>query len=84
MFTSSLKHVLEGSDFIEGEDIVFDVVKEMEMVEYKELKQPHQVLYYTVIVPHSFIGFGTNDEFDSYSYTLNSNATPVSRDESKI
>lgn len=86
IFTTSLKHVLnEGSeiqDSFEQDENVFDRVKDYDLEVFKHLEGPQQILYYANIVPHTFVNPANSYEFNSYSYSINSNAKKVATGES--
>lgn len=49
---------------------------------FKHLEGPQKILYYANIVPHAFVNPSTGYEFNSYSYSINSNAKKTGSGES--
>lgn len=51
---------------------------------YKNFTKPQKILYYANIVPHVFINPDKKYEFNSYSYSINSNAKDATVEDSII
>jgi hypothetical protein len=88
MFSTSLKHILEEGDELqksfEQEENVFDRVNDLDVGAYRDVSQPSKILYYAMIVPHVFLNPANNYEFNTYSYSINSNVKPSSPDDTLV
>jgi len=88
IFSSNLKQILKDGDELrdtfEQEENVFNRIKDFDIGVYKNFSKPQKILYYANIVPHVFINPSQKYEFNSYSYSINSNTKDSSVEDSII